>query len=279
MRKILILGTACLGLTACGGGGTAMQEEAEIAPDVLETAETFPNGSVLAYAYNQPIINGANILEFDAIIIAPDGTQGQALAAILSVSDSDAGLTYNETETGNPNIYSVNATGTDADGNVIDATYDGIILAGDAGYVSQNQISVNGTDGIWATDGSSPFGNTPGTATYSGVLTMGSAQSGINFVTESGTFNLAVNFENQSASMIGTTATGSVNAPSLELTNNSIQAAMTGDATLSLQGSGDVAASTFGYFAGNDGAGVHGLAQEIDQGNAPISAMFYGERN
>jgi len=170
-------------------------------------------------------------------------------------------------------------SGTDAYGNEVRSAFYLIRLPTE-GYVSANITKIEGLGYGLVTDGYSPSGTAPATATYSGSLLIGSLDAGSVLSTEFGTFDMTVDFAAQNASLNGTTETGSIAAPRLVLNENTIESAFFGSAQLSMAARGPaVEADVFGVFAGANAEGVHGLAHETNREAGPLSAAFFGKAN
>ena len=259
-------------LSACGGSAIST---AVTVVDPVITLKTYNDGSgVLAAYYDLGVSGGPS-----NITIASDD-----LASAREVLKGTLDLSVNSSATSG-NYYVISRSGTSSSGASILLVSGGENLnASGSEYASMSLIKIGSEYGI-TTSGSKVNGMPTGSYTYTGaasVLSLGGATTGIG----DGTFTMAANFDNNTASVAATipsnSPAGSFN-PAYFFASNSIiinqtdGSFSTSNATIGETDVSSNSASIKGYFAGTNAKGVHG---QVFSNSSTMNWLgsFYGSR-
>ena len=316
MKKQFIVSCICVLIAAgCGGGGVSMEPLALLPTDAAptgsedaqgQTARTrlpstivltpplAPTGSETGpstlTAFKMPgnfLLNVAldvpfreNTAAFDAVMMSSNKqAASDMIEASFLVNDSDPSLTYSEV-TNNGVNYRFKVHGPLSDGGNFAASVGGARLLREGiptgQYVSYNTfVSPDGV--VYATDGSSPSGMTPVAATYTGtsafVHWVEGKSSGIG-----GTFQMSVDFGSGNASLSAIAENAVMTATASGVSD--IFSPIEGTGTITHAGKVSVPANLLGYFAGEDGLGVHGsIVEEESAASSWVAVSFAGNKN
>ncbi len=273
--KLIAISLGISSLSACGGGSDEGSGAAATAPipQYSSTVMNFSNGFVLSKVTDQPYRN--NTRNLDAVIVTDSSeAANKAVDVLLKVNDSDpsVSITSNSPTIGD---YAADAQGNLTNGESFTSVFWGSSLSS-GGYVSINFLNFGAGGGSFVTDGTSPFGTTPSAATYQGSTLFTGDDANGTVVSEIGTFQMDVDFANGVADLSASSATGSLTASGIVVSD--ITSQINGNGLISLDNQTPSNASILGFFSGQDGEGVHGIGFAADKPDSGTSAMFMGKR-
>lgn len=272
MKHCLAISISVAVLSGCGGSSDTMMGGGN-APTIAQNTTvvaTFP-GSVLSKVTNFAGSNG----DFDAVILAADQEGADKAFDVLQSMNNREGR-YTATVLSAANVdYAGEATGSNILGENVVSIITGLRLSG-GGFVSDNAINV-GDRVSYATDGTSPSGTTPATATYQGVARFGGHNASGQFLSEDGTFTMTTDFGTDSSDLFASAANSSFSATNISTVD--ILDSISGPAQISVHGQPSVAAEVLGYFSGVNGEGVHGIVNANNSNvNQDAFATFIGKQ-
>jgi hypothetical protein len=264
MVRLLIIAFAAFALSACGGGGGpgSFGDTAII--------KSYPSdGSGVAVSENIYNDSGVN---YNATMIVSDRNNAHKIADALYRANNGL-LYYVDGENTGYGFYWFAIEGINPNGEIIEIDGWGRTLE-TSNFVSMSAVSIDDFNTFSvATDGSVLNGMPSGSFRYDGASELIGGVRGEAI--EEGDLTLVANFNNSTASLTALSNNKFLTADNLRIDRNG---KISGEAQIGIISINTSGASVTGYFAGNNAAGVHGVAYQNADVDNGMGAVFMGWR-
>ena len=280
-RYVGLLLISLAAISGCGGGADA-PSEAGMVNEIPPTTNvlTMPANYLVNVALDQEYRSGTRA--FDAVIVTPDQATADGVVETILLTNNGAPEISTSGGQTSGDAYQYNYSGTLSGGRavfgaVFGKTYRGPGVLHDE-FVSLTTVNIDGAE-AFLTDGTSPSGTTPSSASYGGdaIFSKFNPSTG-NAVSDAGTFQMSVDFSAGTAN-VGASATNAAMTATATGVND-IFSAILGTGEITYAGRVSEPANLLGYFSGVDGGGVHGAVVEAPSSEPDFVAVnFYGTKN
>ena len=243
---------------------------------------TMPANYLVNVALDQEYRSRFGTRAFGAVIVTPDQATADGVVETLILTNEESPEISPSNLQVVAHVFRFDYSGTLSGGRAVFGKANGAFYSRPGAlppeFISLNTVNIDGAE-AFSTDGTSPSGTTPTSASYVGdaVFSKFNPLSG-DTVSESGTFQMSVDFRAGTANVRASATNAALTATATGV--NDIFSAILGTGEITYAGRVSEPANLLLYFSGVDGGGVHGAVVEAPSSEPDFVVVnFLGTKN